>query len=762
MNRAITDGFALMPPPFAAGLAQWSSEDGLAGQSTYLNQANAALIPADQDFGGALQLQKTQAVQKLRCTLKTPMRPGMYLQVTIRIKAVSGAFPAVSVAGWPGKQNGGLVSGVATSGPPVQLNTYGKVVEIKAIIGAGDRGGVTLAWGAQAYFAHFGLNLTGPNGGIVRIDDIEIEDVTGIYLRDIMDMVDVRDFGAKGNGTVDDSAAFEAADEAANGRSLIVPSGTYLIGKNLTIENPIRFQGKIKQAASFRFVMMRNYDLDTYTSAFESELAGLKKALQALFYFTDHVAFDMSGRRVDLTEPLNISALAGLNTFSQRRVLQNGQLNAAAGAAWDTTSTTSVASYDPNQPTTLTNVINVFSIPVGAQVIGNGVGREVYVLARNFAARTLTLSQPIWGGAGTRTLTFKRYKYLLDFSGFTDLSRFVMNQMDFQCNGIASGVMLPTSGITLEINNCLFNRPKDRAITSTGLGCQGLTVDSCQFWSNEQNANVQDRTTIALNVNANDAKIRDNRVVRFAHFAVVNGGGHLILGNHFFQGDNARSGVRRAGLILSRRHPRLTFSGNYVDNCWIELSNEHDAYPNYTSGESFNGISISGNHFFATDPSSAFRWIVVAPKGSGHFLEGVNISNNTFRAINHIVDRAEGVDTTNGTLNYAGFKNVTFASNAFHNVTQVAMSPLVIEHQQNTASTTWLINASGFMPFGSYARNTVSVMANGPVTSATGTAIFAVPYALNEQGSGRNQVQLRWGSNVKGKVLATILCDNPS
>ena len=52
MNKAITDGLLLMPPAFADGLNVWSSGDGTPGSDTYLNAANAAFVPADQDFGG--------------------------------------------------------------------------------------------------------------------------------------------------------------------------------------------------------------------------------------------------------------------------------------------------------------------------------------------------------------------------------------------------------------------------------------------------------------------------------------------------------------------------------------------------------------------------------------------------------------------------------------------------------------------------------------------------------------------------------------
>ena len=35
MNKAITDGLVLMPPPFADGLAVWSAGDGTPGSETY-------------------------------------------------------------------------------------------------------------------------------------------------------------------------------------------------------------------------------------------------------------------------------------------------------------------------------------------------------------------------------------------------------------------------------------------------------------------------------------------------------------------------------------------------------------------------------------------------------------------------------------------------------------------------------------------------------------------------------------------------------
>ena len=103
MNKAITDGLQLMPPAFANGLDVWSSQDGTPGSDTYQNATNAAFIPADQDFGGCLELVKNQSVQKLRYMGETPILPGCYLELRARVKAVSGNLPAVRIAAWAGR-----------------------------------------------------------------------------------------------------------------------------------------------------------------------------------------------------------------------------------------------------------------------------------------------------------------------------------------------------------------------------------------------------------------------------------------------------------------------------------------------------------------------------------------------------------------------------------------------------------------------------------------------------------------------------------
>jgi len=762
MNKAITDGLVLMPPSFSAGLNLWSREDGTPGAASYLGQANAALVSNDQDFAGCLELQKTEVTQKLRSFAQTPIQAGLYLRVTVRIKAVSGNLPSVRIAAWAGDVGGANVGTVPQTGVAVPLTSYGEVVTVSAIIARGNRTGVDLPWGTVPVYAHIGLDLTGANGGVVRIDDIVVEDVTNIFIRKLMDWVDVRDYGALGDGSTNDTDAFLAADADAHGRAVLVPSGVFRLTSDVTMNSRMRFEGTLSMPASRRLTLTRNFDLDTYGQAFGSELEGFRRALQALFYFTDHVTLDLSGRRVDLTGPIDVAGLAGLADFSNRRVVRNGQLNALPGADWTTTEVTSVATYAVASPTTLTGVVNVANVPVGALVLGTGVGREVYVRSRNIAAGTVELSQPLWGAVGTRPYTFRRFKYMLDFGGFEQLSRFELEDMEFNCLGLCSGVLMPLSGSTQRFVSCTFNRPLDRGITSTGSGCQGMFVDMCQFLSNEQAAPAVTRTSIAMNVQANDVKLRNNRVVRFAHFAVVNGTGHLIHANHFFQGDDELAGVRRAGLILTQTNASTVVTGNYIDNCFIEWGNEHDATPEFNSEVSFGGLNIVGNVFIASNTSSAFRWIVIKPYGIGHFLNGFSLTGNSFRVFNATVDRVEMLDTSVTTLDFTRSCNVRVEGNSFDQVTQPIMNPVIVAHTQATAADTWTIAADGFIPFGGRIRMLESVTPEGAVTTAANAERYVFPHALVGAGAQGNEAQLKWGEAVKGKAIVSMRMDLPS
>jgi len=112
---------------------------------------------------------------------------------------------------------------------------------------------------------------------------------------------------------------------------------------------------------------------------------------------------------------------------------------------------------------------------------------------------------------------------------------------------------------------------------------------------------VQNRSSIGFNSAGNDLKIRDNRCIHTRHFGILAGGGNLISGNHWFHGDSEANGIRDAGLILTQTNCKSTIDGNYVDNNFIEWSNEHDPEPAHSNEFSFGGLSISYNIFTCND-----------------------------------------------------------------------------------------------------------------------------------------------------------------
>jgi hypothetical protein len=762
MNQVITDGLVLMPPAFSAGLGAWSRQDGTPGTDTWATAPNASLVTADADFGDCLEIVKTDSVTSLRYMGQTPVLPGLYLRISARLKVLSGNLPEVRVAGWAGDPTGAHVTGLTETGPTVAFPGYGEVVTVSAIVGTGARGGVDMVWGDDPSYGHFGIDLTGPNSGQIRIEALMIEDVTSVFHRKLMDWVDVLDFGATGDGVTDDVDAFLAADAAAAGREVLVPAGTYFIGGNLTMTAPVRFEGTLSMPDDARLSLLRNYDLDGYSEAFGDDVTGLKKGIQVLFNQSDFEAFDLCGRRIVLTEPLDVQAAVGnKDTYANRRVIRNGQLSADDSTGWDDEVHQRTANWVSTAGTDLTGVSNAASVPVGALVTApQGVGREVFVTAVNAAQGRITLSAPLWGAPAQQEYTFTRFRYLLDFSGFLNLQRFVVSDIEFLSAGRCSGLMLPLDGIVFQVRDCFFTGPKDRGVTSAGEGCQGLQIDRCQFISQEQPLRVQDRVSIAFNTNGSDVKIRDNRAVKFLHFGVMGGAGNIVSGNHFFQGDDETGGLRSAGLILTRTNARTTLTGNYIDNCFVEWGNEHDAEPDLLGEFSFHGLTVSSNMFFATNASAFLKFILIKPYGSGHYINGMTVTDNLFKeTVGPMIDAVEGVDASIAPLDLSRANDLVFSGNTFHGVIKRTENPITRRMVENSATQVWDVDLSDALPFGCEAVAALAALADGVIETAASTPVHAMPHAVCRAGLGGQTVQLHWPEPVRGAVHLTARCD---
>lgn len=762
MNKAITDGVVLMPPAFAQGLNVWARGDGTPGSDTYAGTATAAFVPADLDFGGCLEIQKTDATQKLRYMGETPLLPGCYLRITARIKAMSGPLPTVRIAGWAGGAGGNHVTGLNETGNPVSLTSYGEIIEVSAIVGSGQRTGVDMVWGRDPLYGHFGLDLTGPNGGVIRVDDIVIDDITSAFQRDMLNIVDVRDFGAVGDGTTDDHAAFVAANVAADGRKILVPAGSYYVGSSLTLDARMEFEGHLVMDPLSILSLTRDFDLPKYIDAFGGdEEQAFKKAFQSLLNNSDHETLDMGGRRVTITEPLDLQAIEGTRTsYAQRRVIRNGQLYVQDGPEWAVETVTSGATYNASNDDRLTSVSNAANIPVGAHVTGSGVGREVYVREVNVGSQEIRLSAPLYDAEGRQNYTFRRYKYVLDFSGFAQVNAFILQDLEILCRGYASGIMLARTGVANTIRDCFITRPSDRGITSIGDGCQGLFIEGCQFITNEGGDRAQDRQSIAMNANANDLKIRNNRASQFRHFAVISGQNCIITGNHVFQGDDVAFGVRMAGFVFTRTNVNHSVSCNYIDNCSIEWTNESSATPDNSGGFSFSALSVTNNVFLCGEVAPSFSFINVKPYGSNHTIRGFTMTGNSFRVIGASILRVDRVNETFAALNMAAARDVQISGNTFANVTNRTENPVTVVHDQSSTNDTWSIALGQQLAFEGMSLRVTAVTHSEPVRNSSNVTRYIAPYVVTRAGGNQNAVQLEWGEAVRGEATVTVRMDN--
>ena len=76
--------------------------------------------------------------------------------------------------------------------------------------------------------------------------------------------------------------------------------------------------------------LTKNFEFQSYEEAFGNEKRALEKGIQALFNFTDHDTFDLGGRSITLSAPLDVHAVVGnRDTFTTRRVIRNGEIRAS-------------------------------------------------------------------------------------------------------------------------------------------------------------------------------------------------------------------------------------------------------------------------------------------------------------------------------------------------------------------------------------------------------------------------------------------------
>lgn len=192
------------------------------------------------------------------------------------------------------------------------------------------------------------------------------------------------------------------------------------------------------------------------------------------------------------------------------------------------------------------------------------------------------------------------------------------------------------------------------------------------------------------------------------------------------------------------------------------MSNEHDATPDFNSELAFGGLTITGNVFTASDVAPWFSWIVVKPYGTGHYLHGLNISGNVFRALNGNIERVDRVDETYASLDMNKSRNVTVQGNTFSLVDEPIFNPLSFKHTEESDSSSWVVKTDSKLPFGGMTRSIAGIVPDGKILRSSNTHVTEFPYASLKQGSNQDELRVKWSQACRGTVHISVRMDTPT
>ena len=215
------------------------------------------------------------------------------------------------------------------------------------------------------------------------------------------------------------------------------------------------------------------------------------------------------------------------------------------------------------------------------------------------------------------------------------------------------------------------------------------------------------------------------------------------------------------GLVLTRTNCKTVITGNYIDNCSIEWTNEYAPEPDFANNSySFGGLAITGNHFTVHNVLKDFAWISVKPYGAGHFIHGLSVTTMSFSSA---VQRsaASRRSTRALPLDYGRMRNILFSGNNYNGVLDYVANPVQITHSQNSAQASWVVPVSKQLPFRAWAKNVDSLTEISKIVSGDGARLAEMPWVRTRQGAGKGSVQVEWSRPAKGSVVIRARMDEP-
>ena len=91
--------------------------------------------------------------------------------------------------------------------------------------------------------------------------------------------------------------------------------------------------------------------------------------------------------------------------------------------------------------------------------------------------------------------------------------------------------------------------------------------------------------------------------------------------------------------------------------------------------------------------------------------------------------------------------------------TVIFQNPLIVEHTQSSANRVWTLGTNNELPFQFHAKRVTALAPQAQIKTSSISAYFDMPSTTGQVGSDKDQVQLTFGTAVKGKMAVTVRCD---
>lgn len=438
------------------------------------------------------------------------------------------------------------------------------------------------------------------------------------------------------------------------------------------------------------------------------DMAGWKQALRDLFNLA-YYSLDLEGRKIIIDEPAVMDVVTGLTSKAVWKRITNGELSISANFLTNYPVTSAVLSVTHTANSAVATMASTAGLRKGMYLIGAKLPRATFILSVDSPTQ-ITMTKKAMS-SGVANVTRYDNNYIFDFRNFTRLTRFTFENLHINCQSNGSAYMSSMDEDIVEFKNCRFVNPETFAICQYNAG-GGMVVDGCDFIASDSDTPPASRTRIACVMNG-DCRINNNRTAYFRHAFVIDGGATQFLCNHPFAGTT--DATDHLPNVIYQRSGNHVITGNYIDNGWIEFTNEE--FAGVAAAEVGGGI-ISGNRFVTRALAATEAFIVIAPYRANSVLAHMTIVGNGFKPLTSggsvPLTAATKIDTTNGTIDATTVVDVFMSNNTFEQVGKQE-EPAMVKVNFNSGNQAVVSFANKF-PFNLAPREALGIVYKGANT----------------------------------------------